>query len=54
MLLVFIALLTVAVGMRNRFLALENFSVILLDASILMVVAIAQMTVMLTSGLICR
>lgn len=51
-LLVFIALLTVAVGMRNpRFLALENFSVILLDASILMVVAIAQMTVMLTSGI---
>ena len=51
-LFVFIVLLIAGVSIRSpRFLALDNFKVILLDASILMVVAIAQMIVMLTAGI---
>lgn len=51
-LLAFIVLLIVGVGLRSsHFLAISNFKIILLDASILMVVAIAQMMVMLTAGI---
>lgn len=49
---VFIALLISVIGLRSpHFLNLSNFKIILLDASILMVVAIAQMMVMLTAGI---
>ena len=51
-LLGFIGLLIVGVGLRSaHFLTAGNFMDILLDASILMVMAIAQMMVILTAGI---
>lgn len=51
-LLIFIVLLVAGVGIKNSsFLTFDNCLVILLDASIIVVAAVAQMMVILTSGI---